>query len=236
MIKELLPSQVACVETTGDHAVSLFPEELAAVAGAVEKRRREFGTARWCARAALHSLGLPPTPIVPGPRGAPSWPPAIVGSITHCAGFRAAAVAHQRDLVTLGIDAEPNEPLPHGVFEAISLPEERAQQRRFGAFGSVCWDRLLFSIKESVYKAWYPITHRFLDFDGAIVRIDPERGTFHAELRTPPAHVDGTRIAAFSGRWAATDSLLISAIAVPNGCAVPIVQRTACGSEHSKGG
>ncbi len=216
MIEELLPPRVACVETTDDHVVTLFPEERAAVAGAVEKRRREFSTARWCARQALRRLDMPPTPIVPGRRGAPSWPAAVVGSITHCAGFRAAAVAHQRDLLTLGIDAEPNEPLSPGVFETISTPDERDEHRMLGKFGSVCWDRMLFSIKESVYKAWYPVTHQFLDFAEATVRIDTERRTFHAELHAPPAHVSGVRVAAFTGRWAASEGLLVSAIAVPS--------------------
>ncbi len=195
---------------------SLFPEEWAAVAGAVEKRRREFSTARWCARLALRRLDLPPTPIVPGQRGAPNWPATVVGSITHCAGFRAAAVAHQRDLLTLGIDAEPNEPLPRGVFETISTPDERDEHRILGKGGSVCWDRMLFSIKESVYKAWYPVTHRFLDFNEATVHIDAERRTFYAELHAPPVHVSGLPVAAFTGRWAASEGLLVSAIAVPS--------------------
>ena len=94
MIGELLPPGVAWAERFDDDvAEELFPEEEAAIARAVPTRRREFATGRWCARRALHDLGLPPAPIIPGERGAPGWPPGVVGTITHCPGYRGAAVA-----------------------------------------------------------------------------------------------------------------------------------------------
>jgi 4'-phosphopantetheinyl transferase EntD len=33
----------------------------------------------------------------------------------------------------------------------------------------VYWDRVLFCIKESTYKAWFPLTHRWLGFEDASV-------------------------------------------------------------------
>jgi len=100
-------------EVFGDPpAAPLFPEDERAVARAVGKRRREFATARFYARTALARLGLDPAPIVPGPRGEPGWPAGVVGSMTHCAGYRAAAVARAEDVLTIGVDAEPDEPLP----------------------------------------------------------------------------------------------------------------------------
>ncbi len=103
MIADILPPQVAVAEEFGDLPdVRLFPDEEAVIANAVDKRRREFATARACARTALAKLGVPAAPIVPGSRGAPQWPPGVVGSITHCAGYRASAVALGRDVVTIG--------------------------------------------------------------------------------------------------------------------------------------
>ena len=75
--------------------------------------------------AALAGLGLPPGRSCAGARGAPQWPLGVVGSITHCDGYRAAAVARGRDLRTIGLDAEPDEPLPRACWSR-SLPEERA--------------------------------------------------------------------------------------------------------------
>ena len=214
MLDELLPPSAHAVEVYGDPpGLRLYPEEEACVARAVEARRREFTTGRYCARAALRRSGVTPAAIAKGPSGAPAWPDGVVGSITHCAGYRAAAVAHTTDLVTVGIDAEPAEPLPDGVFDIITLPRERAQLAVLaGAWPGVPWDRLLFSAKESVYKAWSPLTGTFLDFDDVCVRIDPKAGTFAARLLVPGADVVAGQAGEMRGRFAVRDGLLVTAI------------------------
>ena len=95
MIEELLPDPVVTVEAHGndEHAGAvLYPEEEAVVAKAVDKRRREFAVVRSCARRAMEKLGVPPQPVLPGERGAPGWPAGLVGSMTHCDGYGAAAL------------------------------------------------------------------------------------------------------------------------------------------------
>lgn len=213
LLARILPEQAVTVETYADPpGVRLFPVEEAVVARAVEKRRREFATVRHCARTALERLGVPPAPILPGERGAPGWPEGVVGSMTHCEGFRGCAVARAADLHTIGLDAEPAAPLPDGVLDAISLPEERAGLRRLGP--GAPWDRLLFSAKESVYKAWFPLTRRFLQFHEARVELDPDGGFTATLLVAPPNTVAG-RLTGFTGRWTCHDGLVITAIAVP---------------------
>jgi 4'-phosphopantetheinyl transferase EntD len=216
MIADILPPAVAVAEEFGDvPGVRLFPEEEAVIAQAVDKRRREFTTARACARAALDKLGLPPVPIVPGPRGAPGWPAGIVGSITHCAGYRAAAVARDRDVVTIGLDAEPHEPLPAGVLGAIASPGEQAAVAALAtARAGTCWDRMLFSAKESVYKAWFPLTGRWLGFEEASVTFDPVRQAFTARLLVDGPMLNGARLAGFEGRWLVRDGLIGTAIVI----------------------
>ncbi|MGH3377385.1 MAG: 4'-phosphopantetheinyl transferase family protein [Actinoallomurus sp.] len=217
MIEEILPPEVAVVEAFDDPGDTvLFPEEEAVVARAVDKRRREFTTARGCARKALATLGLPPSPIVPGERGAPAWPAGVVGSMTHCDGFRAAAVAREERVRTVGLDAEPNGPLPEGVREAIATPTEIDWlAERDGDGSGVFWDRLIFSAKESIYKAWFPLTHLWLDFEEAIVTPDPAAGTFEARLLVPGPVVDGRRLSGFAGRWIVANGLVATAITVP---------------------
>ncbi|MGC4746842.1 4'-phosphopantetheinyl transferase family protein [Micromonospora sp. DT201] len=102
---------------------TLFPEEEKTVARAVDKRRQEFTTARWCARQAMARLGRPPMPVLPGPRGEPQWPDGLVGSITNCAGYRGAVLAKADVVTTVGIDAEPNEALPDGLLPAVSAEQ-----------------------------------------------------------------------------------------------------------------
>ena len=212
MIHRICPPAVRIVETITDvPGVVLFPEEEAAIASSVDKRRREFTTVRWCARAALAELGVRPAPLVPGVRGAPSWPDGIVGSMTHCDGLRAAAVASRRDVLTLGIDAEPDAALPDGVLGVVALPcEVEVLPRR----GPVSWDRLLFCAKEAVYKAWFPLARRFLGFDEATVTID-ESGTFTAQLLVAGPRVGEAELTGFTGQWIAADGLLAAAVVVP---------------------
>ena len=217
MLDEIVPPQVVAVEAFDDPAdVDLYPEEQAVLQKAVASRRIEFGTARWCARQALARLGLPPAPILPGHRGAPGWPAGVAGSMTHCAGYRAAAVAHSRDVATIGIDAEPHAPLPEGVGEVIaSDPERRALAELADAEPGVSWDKLLFSAKEATYKAWFPLTQRWLGFADASISINPAAGTFTARLLVPGPLLDGRQLTEFSGRWLARDGLVITSIAVP---------------------
>ena len=217
MIGDILPPQVAAEEAFGDRPETvLFPEEEAVIAKAVDKRRREFTTARACARAALAKLGVRPVPIVPGVRGAPQWPAGVVGSITHCDGYRACAVARSSDIVTIGLDAEPHDRLPDGVLGAVSLALERARVTELrAAVPGVCWDRLLFCVKESVYKAWFPLTGRWLGFEEARVDFHPVSSTFTAQLLVPGPVVNGRPLTGFDGRWRVSDGLIATAIVIP---------------------
>jgi 4'-phosphopantetheinyl transferase EntD len=221
MIDLLLPPGVGWAERFDDAVPDeLLAGEEAVVARAVPKRRREFVTGRWCARQALAQLGVAPTAILPGERGAPGWPAGMVGAITHCDGYRAAAVARTAQVRTIGVDAEPNAPLPDGVLALVSLPPEReeiaALARREPALS---WDRLLFSAKESVYKAWFPLARRWLGFTDARVRFQPDgpaSGEFVAELLADGTTVTGAEaLTGFSGRWLVADGLVVTAIVVP---------------------
>jgi len=214
VIEKILPARVACADAFADPLdVVLFPQEEALVAGAVAKRRREFTTARSCARSALAALGVEPAPILAGERGAPQWPPGFAGSITHCPGYRAAAVARAYDALTIGIDAEPHQMLPDGILDMISLPAERARLRGL-AFTApdTRWDRLLFSAKESVYKAWFPLARRWLGFQDADITIDPVAGIFTVQLLIAAPAVDGSPLTRFSGRWLVSNGLILTSV------------------------
>ena len=192
MIEQLLPAGVAVVEAFQDNPDEpIFPGEEDLIAKAVEKRRREFITARRCAREALATFGHAPTPIRSGSGREPQWPVGVVGSITHTANFRAAAVAPRSLVESIGIDAEPNEPLPDGVEDEVSIAGEPEMLAKLAcAYPATHWGRVLFSAKEAVYKTWYPLTGRWLGFESASPTIDPE-GTFAARLLIDGAAKDG---------------------------------------------
>ncbi|GLF96887.1 4'-phosphopantetheinyl transferase family protein [Streptomyces yaizuensis] len=236
MIEALLPPGAVADERFGpDPSARLHPEEATLVAKAVARRREEFTTVRACARRALAALGLPPAPVLPGVRNAPRWPAGVVGSMTHCTGYRAAVLARDVDLVTVGIDAEPDLPLPGGVLEAIALPGELDRVRAGGPGGGVCGDRLLFSAKEAVYKTWYPLLGTELDFHDADISFaragsSPATestassgaagaarvtGTFTARLLRPEHGPGGRLVDGFTGRWLSERGIIVTVIGVP---------------------
>ncbi|WP_202130182.1 4'-phosphopantetheinyl transferase family protein [Rathayibacter iranicus] len=214
VMRALLPKEVQSSEVFGYRQdVFLFPEEMAVIANSVEKRRREFASVRACAREALARLRATPTPIVPGESGAPQWPIGIVGSMTHCDGYSAASVAFEHTIAAIGIDAEPNAPTPPGVFDVISVREDRIGLNKLPDLG-VAWDRLLFSAKESVYKTWFPLTESWLGFEDVIVTFHLD-GSFEATFLVDGPLVEGRRIPGLAGRWKVGRGILATAIALP---------------------
>ncbi|MDA2893190.1 4'-phosphopantetheinyl transferase [Mycolicibacterium sp. BiH015] len=194
-----------------------LPEEEPLIAKSVAKRRNEFITVRYCARQALVDLGMEPVPILKGDKGEPCWPDGVVGSLTHCEGFRGAAIGLRAQVRSLGIDAEPHDVLPNGVLDAISLPIERHE---LGAMpGGVHWDRVLFCAKEATYKAWYPLTHRWLGFEDAHITFDVDSsdstgqsGTFTSRILIDPAAEAGPPLTSLSGRWSVRNGIALTAI------------------------
>ncbi|MHA5046998.1 4'-phosphopantetheinyl transferase family protein [Streptomyces sp. SD15] len=180
MIEELLPDSVVTVEALGDDAAgdaTLYPEEAAQAAPFVPKRRAEFAAVRACARRAMEKLGVPAQPVPRGESGAPVWPSGLIGTMTHCPGYCAASLTRATDLASLGIDAETHEELPEDVIEQVALPTESDRLRGLAVrHPSVHWDRLLFSAKESVYKAWFPLTGQWLGFFEADIELFTDSG------------------------------------------------------------
>ena len=220
MIERILPAGVQHSESFGDPPeLTPHPAEAPLVARAVEKRRREFVSVRHCAREALGKLGVDPAPILKGEKGDPLFPRGVVGSLTHCDGYRGAVLGHALAVRSIGIDAEPHGPLPDGVLDAVSLPAERDWLAGGTPDGAdVHWDRLLFCAKEATYKAWYPLTHRWLGFEDAHITFardgDTGVGTFHSELLVPGDTVTGPPLSSFDGRWLVDGGLVIAAITV----------------------
>jgi 4'-phosphopantetheinyl transferase EntD len=214
VIEEILPPRVGFSEMFGDDAAGcLFDEEISLVSTAVAGRRSEFLTARTCARRALQQLGFPAVPIGRGRNREPLWPKNIAGSITHCQGYRAAAVASRSEILSIGIDAEPDCSLPAGLVNRIAFGRERVAVRQLDQ--RIHWDRLLFSAKESVFKAWFPITNRWIDFEDAEVIFALDTGTFEIRLsEAVTKHISPA--ARFSGRFLVRAGLILSTVIVLN--------------------
>jgi 4'-phosphopantetheinyl transferase EntD len=191
----------------------LFPEEAALVSRAVSKRKRELAAGRVLARALLAELGFEPRPLLSREDRTPIWPEGVVGSITHCSSACVVAVARSHELSALGIDIEEDTPLGEHLVPMIATVRERrwldGRSPDRGVFG-----KLVFSAKESTYKAQYAITGRMLDFPQVELDVDPALGTFAAEVveREARALLGDRRL---SGRFARGEGYLLTAVALP---------------------
>lgn len=192
---------------------SLDITEQKLVERAVDKRKAEFGDSRWCAHRAMRQL-VPDEPILRGDRGLPIFPPGVVGSMTHTTGYRAAVIGRSQRYRSLGVDAEPLGVLPEGVFSTITDASEREGLRRLawqlgpdhptaGKLGVI-----LFSAKEAVYKTWFPLERRFLDFDQAKVELRGD-GSFIARLVAP-----SDTISLIRGRWSVRNGYALTVAAI----------------------
>jgi 4'-phosphopantetheinyl transferase EntD len=218
MIVELFPPEVVTVEATGAMwSARLHPQEEACVVRASARRRREFAAGRACARLALARLGLPEAPLGCNEDRTPSWPAGVVGCISHCAGYCAAAVARQESVAGLGLDVEVIGRVRPVLLSRICTAAERDALVRLGRApgqGAIDWATVLFSAKESTYKCYYPLTRVVLGFHDVEIELAPARRAFTARLlRADAPSAAGAR--SFSGHYASDGKLVFSGVTLP---------------------
>ncbi len=211
----LLPAGVAVFEAVGfdDWDCGLEPEEERLTRYFVPKRRREFAAGRNCARAALQSLGCTPQPIGIGPAREPLFPAGVSGTITHIGDYCAAAAVRRGEVVSVGIDADVAEPLEAESADLVLRPEEQCS---LASQAAACPfpDKLVFSIKEAFFKAYFQCTNRYLDFLEANVQLQPACRAFTISI----VHCDVDpyfRGRTFSGFYAQDQHRVYSAVALP---------------------
>jgi 4'-phosphopantetheinyl transferase EntD len=166
VLKAWLPDEVRFAVRDPRQSYPLRENELGAVANAIGKRQTEFSAGRDAARAALAQFGVESCDIPVGARRAPVWPKGFCGSITHSDFLCISVVAHQNRLASIGIDAEPDTPLkPELRSSILHESEQRASAREAIT---------LFSMKEALFKALFPLTGEWMGFQDA--KSDGKRG------------------------------------------------------------
>ena len=202
MLELILPARVECEECFGEAPDAvLFPEEEQIISHAVPARRRDYATVRSCARTCLERLGYP------GFRSCPGSP------VPHLADRGAG----QHDPLHRLRRRRPR-PTPTDLRSWYRRRTRRTAARRRPGPGrhpaeqdrlaatpsepdSPNWDRLLFSAKEAVYKAWFPLVGDWLDHQQAEILINPHNQTFTALLSRDELIINGHHIHRLHGRW-----------------------------------
>lgn len=192
-----------------NHVAELLPGERDYIATAAARRQHEFSTGRALARQLLISAGHPNFPILREADRIPIWPAELVGSISHTGGLCGVVVARRDVFLGLGLDVEPDAPADKDIERAVCRYAERDWVRAEGEAEQGRRCRIVFSVKEAVYKAFYPRTRTFWSFQDVGVTIDLVSGTFVAVL---PESAD--RVTA-AGRILRRDGWILSGVAVP---------------------
>lgn len=211
LFHRLLGPDVA-TEEVDPHSVQggLLKAEQALVEGAAQTRVEQFTAGRVCSRAALGRFGVASTtPILRSDDRAPIWPPGFVGSISHTDAWCAAVVAREQDVRSLGIDLEPSTPLKEALWRRVCTPAER--ERLCELTGAGLTAKVIFSVKEAVYKCQYPLTEKFLGFHAVEVELDD--GAFEAVFQQESGEFKpGHRM---SGRYLVEEGLVAAACELP---------------------
>ncbi|MGB8522548.1 MAG: 4'-phosphopantetheinyl transferase superfamily protein [Candidatus Acidiferrales bacterium] len=160
-----------------------WPEESFLLRGnVVNKRRVEFALGRAAAHLALLGAGHTNcSPVLQKAGREPAWPAGFVGSITHCGSWAVAAAARTESLKSLGIDLEDVEAVPHEeIADLVCSDVEREWVFRGG--NSKRKVAMLFSAKEAVYKALFPLCQKFFDFHAIELTWFPQSDSFGGVL------------------------------------------------------
>jgi 4'-phosphopantetheinyl transferase EntD len=177
-------------------------EEAALFSSSSELRVRSFRAGRTAARRALAKLGEPAMSIGVGAGREPMFPPRLRGSISHSKELAIAVVAPSSDVRSIGVDLERTRELAPRVIERVANAAERAGLSALHAL-------VLFSAKESIYKALYPEVGRWFGFEAAIVSVRHD-AAWTATLPTDlsPSWRAGSTV---TGVWAERDGFVVTA-------------------------
>lgn len=200
-----------------DAAKRLCPEALALAAAhyPAASRRQSFLAGRSVAAAALSALQLP-VEVGRDSDGAPLWPAGAVGSIAHDALQAVAMVGRSSLWRAVGVDVEPDQPLPADAASLVLRAEDHIALR--DGFGSDASrnERLVFCAKECVHKALHPWRGVWLEFEEVFVqwtKSGPDGGQWEAMPASESARraFDGLRLA---GEWWRGEGALWSLVAI----------------------
>ncbi|MES2316836.1 MAG: 4'-phosphopantetheinyl transferase superfamily protein [Pseudomonadota bacterium] len=156
------------------------------IAQSVPKRQAEFLAGRLCARAALSTLGQGALTVGIGTHREPLWPPGVVGSISHNGSFAAAIACPAASLAGIGIDIESviGEDTRGAMAELVVSHAELAYlDAACTGLSLDCLLTLVFSAKESFFKAAFAQVRSYFDFDAVcVIAIDTVARTISLQL------------------------------------------------------
>lgn len=175
-------------------------------------RRREYILGRVCASKAYEMcVGSELLSLPSLASRAPQWPADVIGSISHDQNFVAAVVALKADLLAVGLDFEVIGRTKPEIAPRICNEDD---VQNHSSLSEAQLLTVIFSAKESLYKALYPIVNVFFGFEAAAVKeIDVQAKTFIIELRESLSS-SFSKKHRFNGRFIITQGSCLTVIEV----------------------
>ena len=137
-------------------------------------RKEHYRSGRICAGEVLSKLGTLGQPVLRDPQTRePLWPEGISGAITHSGKWAAAAAGKTSDVLGIGIDLEDLErQVDSRISRHVCIPEEQKWLQECGEDFLEQNLKIIFSAKESIFKAFFPYTRTYLHFHDARILIE----------------------------------------------------------------
>ena len=137
-------------------------------------RKEHYRSGRICAGEVLSKLGARGQPVLRDPQTRePLWPEGISGAITHSGKWAAAAAGKTSDVLGIGIDIEDLErQVDYRISRHVCIPEEQKWLQEWGEDFLEQNLKIIFSAKESIFKAFFPYTRTYLHFHDARILME----------------------------------------------------------------
>lgn len=154
------------------------------IINSVVQRKGEYLAGRIASRLTQYLLGLSPEPVGTGQHRNPMWPTNTLGSITHANSYAIVAMALAQNFHRIGIDYEPWIDVSTIKFVIDIIMCDREKTKIEIDSRTPRKDiTIIFSAKESLFKALYDECGEYKDFHAAeFVTIDHQRSSVRLRL------------------------------------------------------
>ncbi len=144
------------------------------LSAAVDKRKSEYLAGRALVAGGFTRLNIPPQTVLSGEKRNPIWPAGVQGSITHSREYCACILTTAPNRY-VGIDVEwlLGDNALRSVRHVAMSEHDIAVFTSQSALTEQYFATLLFSAKETLYKALFPIVKSFFGFDAATIHAHP---------------------------------------------------------------
>jgi len=151
-------------------------------------RQQAFAAGRVLIKRCFVDLSLTHTMVTQDAYGAPIWPNGVTGSVSHTQRAVITAVCfnkHTNNKVSIGIDIEQLNRVQASIWPTVFTQNERVFLSKTKLPDQIKVATCLFTAKESFYKAQFPLTRQFIEYEDIEVTLDlqsPGKLNIHHEI------------------------------------------------------